>query len=97
MLENCMTGNICKETLIRDCVIHEKQLKFIKQVTVTDEDPLKNVREVYESNDAPAIIAGGGFGGSLAAFGTIYNYFMDLQKALGEDIKNLDKGVKNER
>lgn len=40
-----LIANKSKDDLISDCVIHEKQIKKIKQIIITDEDPFKNVRK----------------------------------------------------
>lgn len=83
-----MSANVDKDTLIEDCVIHEKQLNKIKPVWVTDRDPFENVRKVLKSYEN--LITKKGevyFETAVMPFDKV------IANALKKDLKNWDEGA----
>jgi hypothetical protein len=81
---NCCSCNKDKEALIKDCVIHESQIKSIKQIWVTDKDTFKKIRKYFNDRKSH-------FGGET---GRAEKLLKELSEICLESMKDFDEGAR---
>jgi len=68
-------------------------VRNLKKIIIIDEEMYKNTRKVVDSKNS-RIIKNARSSKCIPAISVIFNYYLDLEKALIKDIKKIDKETK---